>query len=396
MKNVFEKFRVDQSQKEFMADTSRENVQQVRLLGYVVLWGAVAFFALAFIWAKYAILDEVTTGEGKVIPSRKIQVIQNLEGGIINMIFVKEGTIVEKDQVLMQIDQTRFAATVKEQNVKAIALHIKVLRLKAEVEEKPFIVPVSLRKKDPDQVKQAGRLYQSNMETLRRLKRSYQLANKELALTRPLVEKGAASPVEVLRLERTVNELQSEVTKFKAKIIEQLNGVEAEYEAMTESAVTERDRLARTTVRSPVKGIVKQLKINTLGGVVQPGDDLLEIVPLEDTLLIEARIRPSDIGFIHPDQKAMVKISAYDFSIYGGLEGKIEQISADTIQNEKGDSYYEIRVRTDKNFLGTNEVPLYIIPGMHATVDILTGQKSVLDYLLKPILKTKQNALRER
>jgi adhesin transport system membrane fusion protein len=160
-----------------------------------------------------------------------------------------------------------------------------------------------------------------------------------------------------------------------------------------------KDRVTRTIVRSPVKGIIKQLKINTLGGVIKPGMDIMEIVPVDDTLLIEAKIKPEDIGFIHPKQKAMVKISAYDFSIYGGLKGTVEQISADTIIDEESErpiSYYVIRVRTQKNYLGTEAKPLYIIPGMQATVDILTGEKSVLDYLLKPLLKTKQKALRER
>ncbi len=217
-------------------------------------------------------------------------------------------------------------------------------------------------------------------------------------MTAPLVNKGAVSEVELLRIKRSENEIKSKILIFKRQALSELNKAKSELSALKESYVADKDRVNRTTVRAPLKGIIKQIKINTIGGVIKPGMDILEIVPLDDTLLIEAKIRPQDIGFIHPQQKAMVKITAYDYSIYGGLEGKVEHISADTIVDDKDNSYYLIQVRTNKNYLKGKhkDKSLYIIPGMLASVDILTGKKSVLEYLLKPILKAREKALRER
>ncbi|HIE9965083.1 TPA: HlyD family type I secretion periplasmic adaptor subunit [Legionella pneumophila] len=367
---------------------------------HIILWTSLLFFIVAIIWANYAILDEVTTGQGKVIPSSEVQVIQNLEGGIIQNIFVKEGQIVKKDQILMQIDNTRFIASYAEAEKKIDALEIEIIRLNAEISDTKPVFPDKFIKTYPHLVQDQLSLYESRMRELNQLKKSLELAQKELDLTRPLLKGGSVSEVEVIRLERSVSEIKGNIEKFKSEELDKLNKARTELFALIEANKADKDRLTRTTVRSPVYGIVKQIKTTTIGGVVQPGSDLLEIVPLDDTLLIEAKIRPSDIGFIHPGQKAMVKITAYDFSIYGGLEGVVEHISADTIIDEKTDkkeeSYYIVKVRTDKNYLGTEKKPLPIIPGMQATVDILTGQKSVLQYLLKPIIKAKQSALRER
>ncbi|AOU72947.1 HlyD family type I secretion periplasmic adaptor subunit [Legionella pneumophila] len=367
---------------------------------HIILWTSLLFFIVAIIWANYAILDEVTTGQGKVIPSSEVQVIQNLEGGIIQNIFVKEGQIVKKDQILMQIDNTRFMASYAEAEKKIDALEIEIIRLNAEISDTKPVFPDKFIKTYPHLVQDQLSLYESRMRELNQLKKSLELAQKELDLTRPLLKGGSVSEAEVIRLERSVSEIKGNIEKFKSEELDKLNKARTELFALIEANKADKDRLTRTTVRSPVYGIVKQIKTTTIGGVVQPGSDLLEIVPLDDTLLIEAKIRPSDIGFIHPGQKAMVKITAYDFSIYGGLEGVVEHISADTIIDEKTDkkeeSYYIVKVRTDKNYLGTEKKPLPIIPGMQATVDILTGQKSVLQYLLKPIIKAKQSALRER
>lgn len=367
---------------------------------HIILWTSLLFFIVAIIWANYAILDEVTTGQGKVIPSSEVQVIQNLEGGIIQNIFVKEGQIVKKDQILMQIDNTRFMASYAEAEKKIDALEIEIIRLNAEISDTKPVFPDKFIKTYPHLVQDQLSLYESRMRELNQLKKSLELAQKELDLTRPLLKGGSVSEVEVIRLERSVSEIKGNIEKFKSEELDKLNKARTELFALIEANKADKDRLTRTTVRSPVYGIVKQIKTTTIGGVVQPGSDLLEIVPLDDTLLIEAKIRPSDIGFIHPGQKAMVKITAYDFSIYGGLEGVVEHISADTIIDEKTDkkeeSYYIVKVRTDKNYLGTEKKPLPIIPVMQATVDILTGQKSVLQYLLKPIIKAKQSALRER
>ncbi len=373
--------------------------QQTRYFSHIILWTTFLFITLALVWADHAILDEVTSGQGRVIPSSQVQVIQNLEGGIVAKMQVREGQIVEKNQVLMQIDNTRFQATFNETKNKITALKLRIIRLNAERRNEPMHIPPELEAFNPLLVEAEKALHQARKIELEQMNMSLQFVEKELELTRPLVQRGAASEVEVLKLRRTVNDLKGEINKFKSQALAQLNEARGELSAIMQTQIADRDRLDRTTVRSPVKGIVKQIKVTTIGGVLKPGMDIIEIVPLEDTLLIEAKIKPADIGFIRPKQKAMVKISAYDFAIYGGLVGKVEQISADTITEEKNgkeETFYLIRVRTDKNYLGTEKKPLYIIPGMMATVDILTGHKSVLDYLLKPILKAKNNALRER
>lgn len=370
-----------------------------RAFTHIILWTSVLFILVAIIWAYYARLDEVTSGEGKVIPSSEVQVIQNLEGGIIQNIFVKEGEIVKKGQTLMQIDNTRFMSSYAEAEKKMDSLQLEIIRINAEISQTTPIFPDALKKDYPNLVKDQQSLYDSKMRELTQLMKSLELAQKELDMTRPLLKNGSVSEVEVIRLDRTVNEIRGSIDKFKSEELDKLNKARGELSSLTEANKADKDRLTRTTVKSPVYGIIKQIKTTTIGGVVQPGNDIIEVVPLDDTLLIEAKIRPADIGFIHPGQKAIVKITAYDFSIYGGLEGEVEQISADTILDEtdkKNESFYVIRVRTYQNHLGTAKKPLPIIPGMLATVDILTGEKSVLEYILKPIIKAKHSALRER
>lgn len=380
-------------------DSSPDTLKETNIFSHLILWTIVISLLIFFVWAKYAVLDEVTAGEGKVIPSSQIQVVQNLEGGVIEQIYVKQGNIVKKDQILMRIDDTLFSSKYNELQKKLDDLEIELTRLQAEIDNQPLVFDKQLEKDNASLVAAEVGVYMSKKREKNQLQKDIDLATKELNLTKPLVDKGAASPVEVLRLERTVSELQGKLDAFQSKTLERFNEAKGQYNSLKAEIQADQNRLMRTTVRSPVNGIIKQLKVNTVGGVIKPGMDILEIVPLDDTLLIEAKIRPSDIGFIHPNQKVLVKISAYDYSIYGGLEGSVEQISADTIIDEndkKGESYYLVLIRTKKNHLGTNEKPLYIIAGMQTTVDILTGRKSVLDYLLKPILKAKQGALRER
>lgn len=379
-----------------LEDSCIDNLQGPNHSVHIIFLVIVLFLFIAFFWAKFAILDEVTVGNGKVIPSQEMQIIQNLEGGIISEILVHEGQVVEKGQVLMKIDDTRFSASYKEVQQKILNLELDIARLSAEIENKPFEVEESLISKNEALYQYKKLLYKTKIEEKKELKKALVLAQKELNLMKPLVDKGALSEVEIIRVERTENELKRKLLAYNSDALKELNQAKSELNSLNESHLADKDRLTRTTVRAPLKGIINQIKINTIGGVVKPGMDLLEIVPLDDTLLIEARIRPSDIGFIHPKQKAVVKLTAYDFSIYGGLTGIVEHISADTILDENDESFYLIRIRTQKNFLGTEKSPLYIIPGMLATVDILTGKKSVLDYLLKPILKARSNALRER
>jgi len=384
------------NENEFLADTNLKTLQNPKQFSHLILWFTAFLIVLAILWASFAKVDEVTRGTGKVIPSSQVQIIQNLEGGIIQKIFVMEGQVVKKGQILAQLDPTRSQAAYDEDRLKFLGLQTKIARLTAEMNNKPFIPPAALAKAVPDIVNNEMALYNSRKSQLQQLQNNRDLAVKELNMTKPLVAEGAASDVEVIRLERQVSDLNGQMDDFKSKGLAELSEAKTQYDGTQQSMFANLDRLKRTTVLSPVKGIVKQIKITTVGGVSQPGADIMEIVPLEDTLLIESQIAPKDIGFIHIGQKATVKIAAYDYSIYGGLEGTVEQISADTITDEKGNSFYLIRVRTGQNYLGTKEHALYIIPGMTATTEILTGKKSIMHYILKPIMKAKENALRER
>ncbi|UTW00907.1 HlyD family type I secretion periplasmic adaptor subunit [Marinomonas rhizomae] len=437
---------ISQDDLEYLTDRNAALMLKTPRGGRIILWVVFIFVISALVWAHYTALDEVTVGEGKVIPSSQVQQIQNLEGGILKEINAKVGQVVESGQVLMTIENTEALSSLREQQVESINLRVRATRLQAEsYGVKPEFDPEMI-KEYPQVVNRELDLYKNRLESLRtnqvsfqqqieqkkqeivelqakldNLKQSYSFSKEELALTRPAFEQGAVSRVELLQLERQVNQLQGDLeatqlamprarsalkeaqskfdeaeAKFRADAQEDLTGVKSKLDQLRESNVSLEDKVSRTQVRSPVKGIVKQIQINTVGGVIKPGMNLLEIVPIEDSLLIEAKVRPENIGFIKPDLSAVVKLSAYDFSIFGGLHGVVENISADTILDEEGNSFYLVRVRTDKNYLGTKAAPLPIIPGMQATVDIITGKKTLLDYLLKPILKAKQNALRER
>ncbi|GFM54197.1 HlyD family type I secretion periplasmic adaptor subunit [Pseudomonas cichorii] len=412
----------------------------------LTVWVATALILTALIWAHYAVLQEVTTGEGKAIPSSKVQVIQNLEGGIVTEIFVREGQVVNKGDTLLRLDDTRFLSNRGESEVDRLTLTAQVERLAAEAEGRPLLLPQELLDKAPQVAADERALHESRQRRLdgeqrtlneqlrqktqelaefrsrqEQFRNSLALVQQELDMSIPLVGSGAVSPVEILRLKRNavemrgsmnantlaipraeaaINEIKSRIQEseltFRSEASRELNEKRADLAKISANRIAIDDRMTRTTVTSPVRGIVKTLKINTIGGVVQPGSDLLEIVPLEDNLLIEARVRPQDVAFLHPGQKAMVKFSAYDYTIYGGLPARLEMIGADTVTDDKGNSFYLIQVRTDRNHLGGNEKPLLIIPGMVATVDIITGEKSVMDYLLKPVLKGGSEALRER
>jgi len=431
---------------EFMSEVSAATLESAHRLGHSLLILTLAFFLAAAWWAYETTLDEVTRGDGKVVPSSKIQVIQNLEGGILSEVLVAEGQIVEKGQVLLKIDDTRFSSSFRETELKYYELLARSTRLKAEREDIRFVVPPEVMEVNPVLAENEMALYktrqleldsairvlkqqevQRQQELVERyarqsqLKISYELSDEELKMSEPLVEAGVLSEVEILRLKRSVNDLHGEMeanrlaipriksalnearqkieeqkVQFRTSAASQFSEVNAELSRTKETVFSLEDRVTRTQVRSPVKGTIKQLKINTEGGIIQPGMDLVEIVPIEDNLLIEAKIRPADIAFLRPGQEAMIKLTAYDFSIYGGLPAKLERISADTITNEKDESFYLIYLRTDKNYIDSSKGMLNIIPGMTTSVDILTGKKTVLDYLLKPILKAKNEALRER
>lgn len=391
---------------DFVAESRESTLSNINPYPRAIIYIIFVFLIIGIVWAYYGVLEEVTTGTGKVIPSSQVKHIQNLEGGILQKLFVKEGQVVKKGQVLARLDDTRFSSDYRESKVRALALQATIARLIAEANgDKKITFPeVVLKSGKKDLIQGQVKLFESRKkeldEKLKTLQENYNIAKRELDITKPLVEKGIMSKIEMLRLERDVNKLKGQISdaenKFRKDAETDLRQKEEDYSRIIEALRSLEDRMTRTTILSPVHGIVKQVNINTVGGVIKPGDDIMEIVPLEDSLLIEAKITPQDIAFIHPGQEATVKITAYDYSVYGGLEGKVEYISADSTTDDRGNSYFEVWIRTNKNYLGTKAKPLPIIPGMTASVHILTGNKSVLDYIMKPLLKAKQNALTER
>ncbi|MHA6572538.1 HlyD family type I secretion periplasmic adaptor subunit [Pseudomonas yamanorum] len=413
----------------------------------LTIWAIIAFFLFLVGWAYFSSIDEVTRGDGKAIPSSKLQKIQNLEGGIVAELYVKEGQIVEAGAPLIRLDDTRFVSNAGETEALRLSMLLRVERLSAQVDDRPLNIPDDVLKAAPSQAASERSLYDSRRQQLKdevgglqeqlvqrqqelrefsskqgQYRNQLSLQRQEINMSEPLVAQGAVSPVEVLRLKRAemetrgqldattlaipraesaIKEVQRKIDetrgKFRSEALTQLNEARTELNKAASTGKALEDRVSRTLVTSPVRGIVKQLLVNTVGGVIQPGSDMVEIVPLDDTLLVEAKIRPQDIAFLHPGQEAVVKFTAYDYTIYGGLKAKLERIGADTITDEdKKTTYYMITLRTDRSHLGTDEKPLIIIPGMVASVDIITGKKSILSYLLKPILRARAEALHER
>jgi adhesin transport system membrane fusion protein len=419
----------------------------VRRLGWIVSTLVVAFIGGFVLWASQAELDEVTRGDGRIIPSQRVQVIQNLEGGIVSEILVRDGAIVERDAVLVRISNTVAEADLQGTRAQSFALLGAATRLEAELAGAAVAAfPPTLAAEAGEIVEAERRLMRARQEQLaaqlavlrdqaeqRRseireleariasLARARALAQAEQAIIEPLVRTGSGSRLELVRVQQRLNDIEGQLTAaelalprtrqalsealqrgeerratFRAEAGAELNQKRAQLAALTEKLQADRDRVTRTDVRSPVRGTIKELKVTTVGGVIRPGQDILEIVPLEDSLLVEAQLRPADIAFVRPGQRAIVKVTAYDFAIYGGLAADLEQISADTIQDERGERWFRVRLRTQQAHLGAGDRPLPIIPGMTATVEILTGRKTVLDYLMKPILKARDRALRER
>ncbi|MCK3826970.1 HlyD family type I secretion periplasmic adaptor subunit [Pseudomonas sp. 910_23] len=413
----------------------------------LTIWAIIGFFVFLVVWAGFSQIDEVTRGDGKAIPSSKLQKIQNLEGGIVAELYVKEGQIVEAGAPLIRLDDTRFVSNAGETEALRLAMQLRVERLSAQVDDRPLNIPDDVLKAAPSQAANERSLYESRRQQLKdevgglqeqlvqrqqelreftskqgQYRSQLSLQRQEINMSEPLVAQGAVSPVEVLRLKRAemetrgqldattlaipraesaIKEVQRKIDetrgKFRSEALTQLNEARTELNKAESTGRALEDRVSRTLVTSPVRGVVKQLLVNTVGGVIQPGSDMVEIVPLDDTLLVEAKIRPQDIAFLHPGQEAVVKFTAYDYTVYGGLKAKLERIGADTITDEdKKTTYYMITLRTDRSHLGTDEKPLLIIPGMVASVDIITGKKSILSYLLKPIIKARAEALHER
>lgn len=428
---------------DWAVDADWARLQQEPLRARALLRWAGGTVAVLLLWSAIAQVDEVTKGEGKVIPSSQLQVIQSVDGGVVEEILVKEGQMVEAGAPLLQIDPTRFVSNLKENQAQYLALLAKSARLEALSHGKAFVPPPEVMRAAPELVERERILFESsraeltaqisiareqNNQRLQELNevtarrdqatRGLELATQELTVTKPLLKSGAVSDVDILRLERDVARLRGEreqaaaqINRVQAAIAESNRKIEevelnfqnqlrgdlsdtmAKLGSLTAGSGALADRVAKAEVKSPVRGTVKRLLVNTVGGVVQPGKEVVEIVPSDDALLLEARVKPKDIAFLHPGQPAVVKFTAYDFAIYGGLEATLEQIGADTVTDDQGNAYYVVRVRTHQSTLGPS---LPIIPGMVAEVDVLTGKKSILSYLLKPVLRAKANALSER
>jgi adhesin transport system membrane fusion protein len=419
---------------------SQQRMRGSRLL----IWVSLLATAVLIGWASTANIDEVVRGEGKVVPSRQVQVIQSLDGGVVQKILVRPGDKVQKGQVLLQIDPTRYSSSLGENRAETLALKAKVARLEAIANGTPFQAPEDVQTQAPELAEQERHVWQARTRELQanlevaneQLNQRQQelratianrdqaatscgLASREYSMTRPLLASGAVSQVDLLRLQRDVakfcgdqkaaaaqiDKIQAAIQEAEAKVKEtevtfrnqartDLSDSRAKLSSLLEGQIALADRVTSSNIRSPVNGTVKTLTANTVGGVVSPGKDIMEIVPSDDTLLLEVRVNPRDIGFLYPSQPAEVKFTAYDFSIYGGLKGHVEEIGADSITDEKGNSYYIVKVRTVGTDVGSADRP--IIPGMMAEVHILTGKRTLMQYLLKPVLRAHENAFRER
>jgi len=409
----------------------------------IIFW--VISLSVLIVWMAFANIDEIVRGSGEVIPRGDNKVVQNLEGGIVQEILTHEGAKVKKGDTLLKIDNQKSLSSYESNKGSSLALEAKILRLRAESENKKFVVDEKIKEKMPLLIKNEMSLYNSDMQRLNaaikivkqqqyQKEREYEenkkrmeilqedkrLIDKEIAIMKPLVEKGIKSEYDFLKLKREKNgivkelegvklslpRLQSAILEAKTKVNEtvyenqikakeQLNDALAKYKSLLANDEALSDQVNRTIVKSPIDGVVQKLYVHTVGGVVRPGADLVEIVPSNDSLLVEVKVKPSDIAFIYKGQKAKVKFSAYNFSIYGSLDGKVESISPDSIQDDKGVTYFKIRITTNKSYLQRNNKKLKIIPGMTVNVDIITGKRTVLDYILKPILKTKQYSFSE-
>ena len=445
---MFKKQKTKLSKKdyEFMNSLSAAvlNVTPNRLRVILFFWIIAVFMFIA--WANFALIDEIARGDGEIIPGGENQMIQNLEGGILEEILVAEGEIIKKGQILIKIDNQKSISSFSTNEIKLNAIEAKIIRLKAQSSGKEILVSEKLLKSIPILIENEKSLYFVNMKKLEatlnvlkeqliqkkfslseaktqeiHLKSSLSIINQEVKITKPMVARGVSSKIDFLKLRREKNEiklkylatsnsiprLESAIKEVNNRILESTFIFKSESKVKLNEAITElrglhsnntalKDEVTRTIVRSPMEGIVQKIFLHTLGGVVKPGADIMEIVPNHQALLVEVKIKPSDIAFIYFGQKAIVKFSAYDFSIFGGLEGKVIHISPDTISDQKDNVFYTVRIKTNKSYIGRKDKPLKIIPGMTVNVDIVTGQKSVLDYILKPILKTKQYSFSER
>ena len=434
------------TKEDFQSDVLYSERPNIGIVSWIFLVALLLFFIAAIIWAKNSELEEVTRGEGRIVPSGKTQVVQSLEGGIVESILVSVGDRVEQGQLLLKIDDTSFSASAGEIDARRAALQGKIARLEAEYAGRSNVkFDPELIDNAPDIVASETRLFNSRRSSLandlsvlrarqeqreqelqelisseRRLQDELRLAREEQAMNQRVSD--LVPEAEMLRLRKEVSRIEGELNVIKSSFVRaqaavreatsmiskersvfrataqaELTEAKAEISVLFAGSKAADDRVDRAGLKSPVDGIINAIHVNTLGGVVKPGSDLIEIVPLGETLQIEAKIRPQDIAFISPQQIARVKITAYDYSIYGGLEGYVERIGADSLTDEvTGETYFPIDILADATNFKKDNKALPITPGMVASVDIITGRKTILQYILKPVNKARYEGLRER
>lgn len=444
MKN---RFNYTEADYEFMNSLNSAILEKSPKKLKIILWVWIITVFLFIVWAYFSEVDEIVRGEGKVISFDENKMIQNLEGGILEQIFVKEGDIVKKGDILLRIDNQKSIADYEATNLKSMELKAKIKRLKAAIDGTEFIIdenaPEEFKHYErleinlfelnrnrlnleisglEEQLKQKINDLNSTKSSINYLSSEYSLVIQELRIAEPLVAKKLKSQAELLKIKRDANNISMQLAEarisipkieslieetknkiseskenFKKTAQEQLNESSAELERINANMNNLKDKVFRTNVYSPNDGIIQKVFFNTIGGVIKPGDNLVELVPTGENLLIQTKIKPSDIAFIHYDQKAQVKFTAYDYAIYGGLEGRVIKISPDTEMDEtKKESFYNINIQTQNSHLEKGNQKLPIIPGMVVNVDILTGKKTVFDYIMKPILRAKQYTFTER
>ncbi|PCH99499.1 MAG: secretion protein HlyD [Alphaproteobacteria bacterium] len=434
---------------EAYGDKLLDTDEDLPLARHLQLFTIVAMVLVFIVWANYATLDEITRGEGKIVPSSEVQIIQHQEGGTIQALLVKEGDTVDAGQILMRLSDVGASSELGTTSTRILGLQAKVQRLQAEAEGKSAVeFTDEVMEGAPESVKEELNSFRANKAQLgsqilvlksqlsqrraevsevntriRDTQRMIDLTQEEMNMLQPLVARGSAPKRDILQLEQQKAQQRSEINGLRASIPRANSAIReaqarikdiettmrttaqndltlavSEIKTLQQQIPALKDRKTRTDIRSPVRGIVKDIKVQTSdgSGVIKPGDAVMEIVPLDDQLVVEANIRPADIAFLHPGQEGIVKITAYDFSIYGGLKGTVTAISADTITNQKGESFYKIKLTTSQTSIIRNGVKLPIIPGMVASVDILTGEKTVMEYLMKPLVKTLNQSLNER
>lgn len=435
----------DTPELEFMDQLEAAARMKPHAASNIMLYSVTALIVFFIVWASASKIEELTRGQGQVVPTQEIQFIQSLEGGILQELLVGQGDRVTKGQVLMRLSDVVSSSEERGTEAKSDSLKLKKSRLEAESEGKEFVVPEDLMKKIPDIAQSELDLYRSRQQELKnavsiledkiakveadmdetqaqvnRLSSSRGSLQQELSITRDMVAQKAVSKLEQIRLEREVNDVSGQINasqerigglkselsaaqkqkadqgdRFRSQALTELSEVKTQIAQLSESLKSIGDRVSRAELKAPVDGIVNNIAVRTIGGVIEPAQRLIEIVPVDDQLKVVARVLPSDIAFLKVGQAVKVKISAYDSQRYGSLDGKLVRVGASSVSDNDGNVFFEIEVRTDKNYLGTPEAPLPITPGMVATTEVITGKRTIMAYLLKPFLHARDRALRE-